>query len=195
MQILLASTSIYRKQQLEQLGIDFDTFKTDFDESKIKVEFSGKPKECAIELSEAKALNAQKSYSDSLIIAGDQVASFDSQILSKTMDRGKSIEQLLDFSGKTLKLFTAMTVLHGNRNRTFCIEADFKFRQLSRSEIEAYVDFAKPEDCAGSFKIEKGGIALFDEIHTEDFSSIQGIPLVELSKTLREFGVSLFHRV
>lgn len=192
MNLLLASTSPYRLAQLKQICQNFETYKTEFDEEPLKQKFKDQPKECALALSEAKAKNALMRFSDHIIIAGDQVAEFEGKILSKTASKEKSIEQLLSFSGKSLILHTAVTLAENDTLQTFVIPSHFHFRKLERPEVEAYVSFANPVDCAGSFKIEMGGIALFDKIQTSDFSSIQGLPLIELSRRLRSLGVELF---
>ncbi|MEC9282341.1 MAG: Maf family nucleotide pyrophosphatase [Bdellovibrionota bacterium] len=192
MKLLLASTSPYRRAQLEQICQSFETYKTDFDEEPLKLKFKDKPVDCALALSEAKAKNALLRYEDHIVVAGDQVAEFEGRILSKTASMEKSVEQLLEFSGKSLSLHTAITLAAKESLQSFVVPSHFHFRSLKRKEVEDYVQFAQPTDCAGSFKIEMGGIALFEKIETSDFSSIQGLPLIELSRRLRSLGVELF---
>ena len=192
MKLLLGSTSPYRLAQLKQICLNFETYKAEFDEEPLKSKFKDQAVECALALSEAKAKNALLRYPDHIVITGDQVAEFDGKILSKTGSKEKSIEQLLEFSGRALSLHTAITLAAKDSSQSFVVPSHFHFRKLERAEIEAYVDFANPIDCSGSFKIEMGGIALIEKIETSDFSSIQGLPLIELSRRLRSMGVELF---
>ena len=192
MQIVLASRSPYRKQQLESLGLVFECFDTGLDESTLKRQYQQQPAMAAKALSEAKAQLAGQTFPEHLVLAGDQVAEFDGELLSKPGSRDKAVAQLMRFSGKVLQLHTCLSVLYHGQLRTIEQSCRFLFRNLNAQETARYVDFAQPLDCAGAFKIEQGGIALFEKIECEDFTAIQGVPLLALARELRSFGVELF---
>lgn len=63
------------------------------------------------------------------------------------------------------------------------------FKILTRRQIEHYVDLEKPYDCAGSFKAESLGIALFEKIRGDDPNALTGLPLIKLIALLEKFDV------
>ncbi len=69
------------------------------------------------------------------------------------------------------------------------------FRQLSDKEINSYLRCEQPYDCAGSFKAEGLGIALFDAISSDDHTAIIGLPLIRLRQILEEFDYRVFEHL
>jgi septum formation protein len=193
--LILASKSVYRRRSLESLGLVFEADSASLDEAPLKEKYKNQPKECSIALSIAKAKALEDKYSDAVIIGGDQVASCENEFLGKTNDTNKSIERLKAMRGKTIRLDTSLCVLYKGEEHIISVASLLKLRSdLSDQEIKDYVAFANPIDCAGSFKIELGGFALFESIECEDFSSIEGIPLIALSKKLRELSIPFFKK-
>lgn len=194
--LILASKSVYRQRSLESLGLVFQVDSASVDEAPLKEQYRELPKDCSIALSIAKAKALSNKYPDSIIIGGDQVASCENKFLGKTGDKDKSAEILRSLRGKTIRLDTSLCVLSGKEEHIISVPAFLNLRaDLSDKEISDYVTFANPIDCAGSFKIELGGFALFDKVECEDFSSIEGIPLLALSKKLRELSIPFFQKI
>lgn len=193
MHILLASKSPYRKRNLETLGVKFDVEASHIDENLLKQQFSNDLKLCSLELAKAKTKKLRQSYPSSLVIGGDQLAECQGQILGKPKSHAKAVSSLMGARGEWVNLHTALYLESAEFQKEIYEKVSLKLRSdLTEEEISRYVNFAEPLDCAASFKIELGGFGLFDEIQAEDFSSIEGLPLMKLAKALREAGLSLW---
>ncbi|CAA0104245.1 Maf-like protein YceF [Zhongshania aliphaticivorans] len=188
--IILASTSIYRKQQLERLNIPFSTASPDVDEDSLKakgldhIELSRK-------LSLLKARNISASNENAIVIGGDQVASFKGEILSKPKTKEKAFEQLSTLSGNEHQLITSLAIIANGQEYLHSCIAIMKMRALSDAQISRYIDIDEPLYSCGSYRLEALGISLFEAINCEDYSSIIGIPLMWTAKTLTELGASV----
>ena len=183
--LILASTSPYRKELLEKLAIPFIAKAPLIDEDKEK-----DPRLSPLALAEKLAfLKAQSlAVPGHVVIGGDQLIAFDQSIIGKAHTREKAIEQLLKFSGHTHELITAVCVFDGHEPHKFTNITRMSMKCLSRDQIERYVDLDNPTDCAGSYKIEKHGISLFEKIESDDFTAIQGLPLIQLSQLLEKIN-------
>jgi septum formation protein len=184
--IILASTSRYRKAQLESLGLRFECINPEVDENPVKLEDLSL-REKAENLSLLKAQAVQKKYPDAIIIAGDQIAALGERLLSKPGSVAANIEQLLSLSGREHQLITSNVILTGSEVKLHTEIARLQMKTLSREKIEKYVAFANPIDCAGGYKIELGGTALFESIVVNDFTSIQGMNLNFIGRELSQF--------
>ena len=149
------------------------------------------PRELAERLACEKALSVANKEPDAAIIGGDQVVSLDGRIFDKPGDAEAAADQLQALAGRTHELITAMAVWHAGRLIPRTDVARLRMRPLTRAEIERYVAADRPLDCAGSYKIEERGIALFERIETADWSSITGLPLIALASILRELGIPI----
>jgi len=182
--LLLASSSKYRKQLLERLGLPFIASSPEVDETPLPNE---SPKLLVTRLAEAKARALSADHQNHLIIGSDQVACVDEKILGKPGTSERAEQQLAQLSGKTVQFFTSLALLN---SATDGLQLDMditevQFRSLDASEIKAYVATEQPLDCAGSFKSEGLGVALFERISTEDPAALIGLPLVKLCEMLR----------
>ncbi len=190
--IVLASTSIYRREQLNTLGIAFESHKPSFDEESAKHQILAElknPRDIAGYLSFKKGESIAKA--NCITISGDQLVAFDGQMLGKPGSREKSIEQLLKLQNKTHELVTACTVFDGTKPISILNTTMITLKPLSIEQIKTYVDLDEPWECAGSYKIEKHGIQIMDSILTDDFTAIQGLPLLSLSKILGSLNISI----
>lgn len=195
MQLILGSTSIYRKELMLKMGIPFVTMKPTCDEDILKSALLAQKKspiEIAESLAYAKAASLNKEFKDAVIIGGDQLVSFEGKIIGKSKTKEKAIEQLTALAGQTHQLITSIALLKGEEKWILNHISLMKMKKLSSQEIENYIDLDVPLDCAGSYKIERSGICLFDKIETDDFSAIQGLPLMWISQKLKEIGYELF---
>ena len=187
--IILASTSVYRKQLLEKLGIPFECEKPKVDESAYKNKLY-KPKEIAEKLSALKANTVLESRAEAVVIGSDQVIHLDGEIFSKPKKIENAIKQLKRMRGKTHELISGVTIATKEKSITFSHSTFLTLREdLLDSEIEYYVKKDEPLFCAGSYMIENLGIALFSEVKTTDFNSIIGLPLIDLITHLKEFDI------
>ena len=182
--LLLASSSKYRKQLLERLGLPFISKSPEVDETPHPDET---PKLLVTRLAEAKARALAAEYQNHLIIGSDQVACVDEKILGKPGTQERATEQLAQLSGKTVHFYTSLALLNSATGQLQLAMdvTQVDFRSLEDVEISAYVAREQPLDCAGSFKSEGLGVALFERIRTEDPAALIGLPLVRLCGMLR----------
>lgn len=193
--LILGSTSIYRKELMLKLGIPFEAMKPSCDEDILKqglLKQNKTPLEVAESLAYAKAASLNKEFKQAVVIGGDQLVDFDGHIIGKSKTKEKAKEQLTAMAGRTHQLITAIAILHGDQKWTLNHISKMKMKKLSSQEIESYINKDHPLDCAGSYKIEQSGICLFEKIETDDFSAIQGLPMMWISQKLKEIGYELF---
>lgn len=192
--IILASTSPYRRALLERLGLTFRAVAPGIDETPSPGEL---PQALVIRLAEAKARALVRDYPGALIIGSDQVACIDGHILGKPGNRANAIAQLERLSGREVIFHTGLCLLDSRHNRAETLVEPFRvfFRPLTRAQIVGYVDREQPFDCAGSFKSEGLGIALFERLEGEDPNTLIGLPLIRLIRLLETKGIDLLRPV
>lgn len=187
--ILLASTSKYRKALLERLCVPFECQAPICDENSFKKIISD-PVELAVRLAHVKAQSL--ATPDNTVIGGDQVAALEQEILGKPGTPEKAFTQLKKLQGRRHRLITAVCVIHKMQAHPLLNITELELRPLSDDEIRAYIAIDQPLDCAASYKIEKSGIALMKSIQCEDFSAIEGLPLISLSQLLIKLQIGPF---
>lgn len=187
--LVLASTSRYRRELLGRLGLPFDVDRPDVDETPLAGEA---PAGTAVRLAEAKARAVAARHPGAWVIGSDQVADLGGLALGKAGGREPALAQLEACSGRRVVFQTALCLLrHGEPAHAALDRTEVVFRALARDEILRYLDAEQPYDCAGSFKCEGLGISLFDAIHSQDPTALVGLPLIALSRVLREAGYRL----
>lgn len=187
--LILASTSPYRRDLLQRLRIPFDVAKPDVDETALPGEA---PEALATRLARAKALAVASHAGDAWVLGSDQVADFDGRALGKPGSRGVAFDQLRAMRGRAVSFHTAVCLAHADGRQLAAQDlTTVHFRDCSDFEIERYVDAEQPFDCAGSFKSEGLGIALFDRIESRDPTALVGLPLIATCKLLRQAGFVL----
>lgn len=186
--LVLCSSSPYRRELLARLRVPFAFAAADIDESPIP----GEPVAALTErLALCKAQALASRHPDALLIGSDQAASCDGRLLGKPGTRERALEQLLAATGREVEFHTAVAVLDAASGQ-HRLERDVTrvcFRELRRHDIERYLDRETALDCAGSFKCEGLGIALFDAIETRDPTALVGLPLIATARLLRSFGL------
>jgi len=189
MPLILASTSRYRRELLERLGLPFNIARPEVDESPLAGETAP---DLARRLARAKASAIAAQHPEATIIGSDQVAALGSEFLGKPGTRENALAQLSALSGRQAVFHTAVCLLRGGEPPCEAMDTTvLRFRKLTAAEIERYVDAEQPLDCAGSFKSERLGIALLERIETIDPTALVGLPLLALSGLLREKGFAL----
>ena len=188
--LILASSSPYRRELLTRLGLNFDCVSPDIDESPRPEEG---PEQLVERLSISKANKVASKLNQHLIIASDQVACLDGKILSKPGNHQTALSQLSDCSGRSVTFHTGLTVLNSatSNAQTHVELFTVHFRNLDQQRINDYLQREQPYDCAGSFKVEGLGIALFKRLEGDDPNSLIGLPLIKLISLLEKEGVDV----
>ena len=187
--LVLGSSSPYRKELLERLGIPFECISADIDESRKEGET---PEALCVRLAREKALKVKELAPDAIVIGSDQVAVLGDRILGKPHTHERAVEQLSAMQGQTVYFLTALCVV-GADGKIFetMVPTDLTMKKLSRSTIEHYLDREQPFNCAGSAKIEKLGIALMTEVRSTDPTALIGLPLIETVNLLVKAGLEV----
>jgi len=188
--LILASSSKYRAHCLEKLNIPFVAISPNIDENPKANE---PPDALALRLAKEKAYALKKQFPNHLIIGSDQVACFDNQLIGKPGSYQQTIEQLQRQSGQTVIFYTGLCVLNSSTNQCYTDldQTTVFFRALSDKQISNYVEQEQPFDCAGGFKSEGLGIALFNKIESEDPNALIGLPLIKLINLLKKFNFDI----
>lgn len=187
-QLILASSSPFRKQLLKRLQLDFECLSPDVDESL----HSG---EAAVEyvrrLALAKARTVARQHPDAVVIGSDQCAVLDDEILGKPGNHANAMRQLRRAQGKTVRFHTAVCVIRHNSAIELLEEVPFdvEFRRLGDQQLEHYLQVEQPYQCAGSFMAEGYGACLFRRMQGEDPNALIGLPLFKLVEMLETAGI------
>jgi septum formation protein len=181
----LASTSRYRRALLARLGVEFEVAAPEVAEHRLPGEA---PAELARRLALAKARAVAERHPDALVIGSDQVCALGDTILGKPADAAAARAQLAAQSGQVVSFHTAVAMvgIAAGCWRQHLDETRCRFRVLDTTEIADYIAAESPLDCAGSFKIEGLGIALFERVESVDPTALVGLPLIWVAQALRE---------
>ena len=188
--IVLASSSPYRQQLLQKLGLEFTAIAPDVNEEPQK----GEPPEALVtRLAEAKARAISEQFPKALIIGSDQVAVLDHKVLGKPGNHQRAKEQLKAASAKRVTFLTGLCLHNTATGHTQVDLVPFhvQFRKLTDVQIEHYLLREQPYNCAGSFKSEALGIALFKSLEGEDPNALIGLPLIRLIDILKMEGIDV----
>ena len=186
--LILASTSPYRRQLLQRLGLAFDCARPEVDETPTADE---PPVALACRLARQKALAVAAGHPGSWVIGSDQAASLDGRPLGKPGSHQAACAQLAAMSGRAVQFHTAVCLARDGQTLETCDTTTVHFRVLDADEIARYVAAEQPLDCAGSFKCEGLGISLFTAIDNQDPSALIGLPLIATCQLLRQAGYRL----
>ena len=190
--LVLGSSSIYRREQLSRLTSNFRVIKPRVDETPRDGE---EPRALAVRLATAKAEAVAAQCAGAIVIGSDQVADLDGQPLGKPGTIDNAVRQLIACAGKTVVFHSALCVIDARSARHAYFEAldttRVTFRELGEGEIRRYVDRENPLDCAGAFKSEGLGIALFESIDSSDPTALVGLPMIALCALLRRAGIAI----
>ena len=189
-QLVLGSTSRYRRELLERLCIPFEVCSPDVDETPLPGEA---PPVLAQRLAMAKAKAVANKFPHAVVIGSDQVADLNGQSLGKPGTHDKAVTQLRQMRGQTVVFQTAVAVVCQSSGfvQSSLAAVRVKFRNLTDDEIENYLQLEKPYDCAGSAKSEGLGIALLDSIDSDDPTALIGLPLIRTCQMIRAAGIAL----
>lgn len=185
--LLLASTSPWRRMLLEKLTLPFECAAPEVDETPQPGESA---RQLVVRLAQAKAQALASRFPQHLIIGSDQVCVLDGEITGKPHTGENAHRQLRKASGTIVTFYTGLALYNSANGhlQTECEPFDVHFRHLSDQEIEAYIRKENPLQCAGSFKSEGLGITLFERLEGRDPNSLVGLPLIALCQMLRREG-------
>jgi septum formation protein len=192
MTLILASSSAIRRQMLAGAGVEFETAKPDVDEGPVKARHQH-PEELAVALAEAKALSISRALPDAWAIGSDSVVTVDGRWFDKPAGHEQAAEHLRAFSGKLMKLTSAVALARDGTAEWRHVEtATLQVRPISEPFIESYLEAEWPDVgyCVGVFRLEGRGVQLFERIDG-DYFTILGMPLLPLLGALRERGLLL----
>lgn len=186
--LILASSSPYRRQLLDKLGLTYHWASPEIDETPLPGE---RPEDLVVRLAKTKASALTNTYPSHLIIGADQVSSQDGKILGKPGDFDTALGQLRAASGNCLTFFTGLCLLNSRTGRyqSLCETYEVNFRRLTDTQIRRYLNLEQPFDCAGSFKCEGLGISLFRSMQGRDPNCLVGLPLMALIDMLINEGI------
>lgn len=189
-QLILASTSVYRRELLQRLAVPFTVCAPHVDEQPLPGE---PPQAVALRLALAKAEAVAAQHPDAIVIGSDQVADLHGKALGKPGIHERAVAQLREMSGQTVVFQTALAVVCTSTgfSTVDLAQVNVRFRSLSDAEIEHYLRAEQPYDCAGSAKSEGLGIALLDEITNDDPTALIGLPLIRTARMIRAAGIRL----
>ena len=186
MQLILASSSPYRRDLLERLQLPFDVHAPDIDETPRPAE---SPQTLALRLAGEKAACIAGAAPHALVIGSDQVAEFGGRAVGKPGSPADAFAQLQRFSGQAVRFHTAVCVRQGTREQSESVLTECHFLPLAPAQIHYYLQAEQPWDTAGSAKVERLGIALMQSIRSDDPTALIGLPLMALCRMLRHFGL------
>jgi septum formation protein len=189
-QIVLASTSKFRRELLARLGLPFEVASPDVDEIPLLRET---PQDTARRLAEAKARAVTTRFPQAIVIGSDQVAVLEGMTLGKPGNHANAVLQLKAMRAKEVVFHTAVCVCNAasGHAETRVVPYRVRFRDYSDTQIENYLRREQPYDCAGSARCEGLGIALIDEMRGNDPNALIGLPLIALTEMLAAQGVSV----
>ncbi len=188
--LILASGSPFRRALLERLGLEYEWHSPGIDETR-------QPDEDAAayvcRLAAAKARAIAISEPAALVIGSDQCAVLDGEVLGKPGSHARALEQLRRAQGRTLVFHTGLCLLGIDARIEHVEDVVFEvdFRQLDDARLDAYLRREQPYDCAGSFKAEGLGIALFERLRGDDPTALIGLPLICLVAMLESAGIEV----
>lgn len=192
--LILASSSVYRRELLERLRLPFEVMVPDLDERALPGEA---PEVTAMRLARAKAGAVAARAPGALVIGSDQVATLDGEQIGKPGDHARALAQLQKMRGRRVVFHTALCLWDGRDAYAANVQLEniqtfVGFRNLPDAELDAYLRIEQPYDCAGSAKNEGLGIAILEKIDSSDPTALTGLPLIALTSMLRTAGVSFF---
>lgn len=186
--LILASTSVYRRELLGRLRLDFTTARPEVDE---QAQPGERPDALASRLAAEKAAAVAAQAPDAWVIGSDQVADLDGQALGKPGTLERAHAQLAAMSGRVVRFHTAVSLVGPGRTTHALDLTEVQLRPLPPAEIDRYLAAEPALDCAGSFKCEGFGISLFDAIRSQDPTALVGLPLIALARLLRQAGFEI----
>ena len=188
--LILASSSPYRRELLTHLQVPFSCISPDVDETPLSGEL---PQQTALRLAQVKARKVGDAHTGALIIGCDQVATLDNQQLGKPLTHDNATRQLRLMRGREVTFHSALCLYNAATNsmQAEVVPYIVKFRNLTDAQIENYLLKEQPYHCAGSAKSEGLGIAIIEKMTGDDPNALIGLPLIALVNMLQNEGFAV----
>jgi septum formation protein len=186
--LILASSSIYRRDLLARLGLSFEAIAPHVDESALPNEGIAA---MALRLATVKAATVAKAHPNAWVIGSDQAADLHGEAIGKPGNFDNALLQLQRMRGQTVYFHTAVCLMRADYSIAMNVPTEVRFRDLPDITLINYLKLEQPYDCAGSAKCEGMGIALLDSIRSDDPTALIGLPLIALSALLRDAGFEI----
>ena len=188
--IILGSSSLYRRELLARLRLDFATDSPDIDETPKREE---KASDYVHRLAHEKATAVGARHPDALVIGCDQCADLNGKLLGKPGDHENAVRQMRNLSGQSVAFLTGLCLLDTGANTRQYFESrhTVHYRELDAHIIERYLQLEKPYNCTASFKSEGLGISLVHRISGDDPTALVGLPMIRLVEMLSNAGVEI----
>ncbi len=186
--LILASSSPYRQQLLQRLGVPFVAIAPNLDESPLPGET---PKNLTLRLAQAKAQTLSTLHPNAWVIGSDQSADLNGHVIGKPGTHSAALAQLKQMQGQVVVFHTALCLIGPNFCETIHVPTAVQFRNLPEQVLDQYLRLEQPYDCAGSAKSEGMGIILLEKIESEDPTALIGLPLIALTSLLHQAGIPL----
>jgi septum formation protein len=186
--LILASSSIYRRDLLARLGLPFEAIAPQVDESALPNEGVTA---MALRLATVKAATIAKIHPNAWVIGSDQAADLHGEAIGKPGNFDNALLQLQRMRGQTVYFHTALCLMRADYSVAMNVATEVRFRDLPDTTLTNYLEIEQPYDCAGSAKCEGMGIALLESIRSDDPTALIGLPLIALSALLRDAGFEI----
>jgi septum formation protein len=189
-ELILASSSVYRRELLERLQLPFTVQSPEVDETPLPDE---QPQQTALRLAQDKACKVATNHPQALVIGCDQVATLDGQQIGKPLTHDNAVQQLRLLRGRSAIFHSALCLYNAatGRMQAEAVPCEVKFRALSDDQIENYLRKEQPYHCAGSAKSEGLGIVLIEWMRGDDPNALIGLPLIALVSMLNKEGIAV----
>ena len=186
--LILASSSPYRKQLLQRLGLQFVTLAPNLDESPLPGE---NPKNLTLRLAQAKAQAIASLHPKAWVIGSDQSADLNGHPIGKPGTHAAALAQLKQMQGQVVVFHTSICLMGQGFCETTHVPTTVQFRNLPEQVLDQYLHLEQPYDCAGSAKSEGMGIILLEKIESDDPTALIGLPLIALTSLFHQAGIPL----
>jgi septum formation protein len=186
--LILASSSIYRRDLLARLGLAFEAISPEVNEHPLPNEGVAA---MALRLAIAKAIAIAKVHPNAWVIGSDQAADLHGEAIGKPGNFDNALLQLQRMRGHTVHFHTAVCLMRADYSVAMNVTTEVRFRDLPDTTLINYLNLEQPYDCAGSAKCEGMGIALLESIRSDDPTALIGLPLIALSTMLRNAGFEI----
>ena len=186
--LILASSSPYRQQLLQRLGVPFVAIAPNLDESPLPGET---PQNLTLRLAQAKAQAIASLHPNAWVIGSDQSADLNGHIIGKPGSHPAALAQLKQMQGQVVVFHTSLCLIAQGFCETIHVPTAVQFRNLPEQVLDQYLRLEQPYDCAGSAKSEGMGIILLEKIESEDPTALIGLPLIALTSLLLQAGIPL----
>ena len=186
--LILASSSPYRQQLLQRLGMPFVAIAPNLDESPQPGE---SPKNLTLRLAKAKAQAIASLHPKAWVIGSDQSADLNGHAIGKPGTHAAALAQLKQMQGQIVVFHTSLCLIGQGFCETTHVPTTVQFRNLPEQVLDQYLHLEQPYDCAGSAKSESMGIILLEKIESEDPTALIGLPLIALTSLFLQAGIPL----